>query len=834
MGPHDRIEDTLNKLFAQSRIITWHDQKREMGSAFENIELEAVQKILIENNEFGVKHRIMYQEPDKKFLLYRPGVIPPDQDNWLLDIELGFPVFHADQASLWLTELGLGPAFKELVKQHRCFFEEDVLRERLSARVDPEISLRQLRFEMLGVCVDQEARLDEILMALLDQGAKKQTQAWELIHSCNLEDFFLRLLEEGYGYSAENPTLKDFVFTLFESAYSRGLGESSILNNDALVFIKHWKDSQSHRQSYRTWAETYAQMKNIENDLQDRDYRQLIEMDYFKVIDQKILRDLVRQVAESTITSKECQKILEKRRTTHWFDQFEEAYRAVVSASEFFYTLQQSDFTIHNVDEGIEKYTKYWYRIDQHYRQYIHYQKRSGYSTLFESLSTKVENHYQNNYLLKLSGEWQQALDQIAKWPKGNKSFQKYFYTDFVEPFLLENNKVFVVISDGLRYEIAEELTDLIRHEERYEATLKPMWSMLPSYTQLGMAALLPNIKLSFSESMTGAVDVDGNSAQGTENRGKILADKVPNGGLAMQMDEFVALNAMDARALIRENDVIYFYHNRIDNTGDKRLTETKVFEAVQETQDELLKFIYKLIIANANNILITADHGFIFQNRPIDESEFASVNVEGDKVFYKDRRFAIGKGLKEQDSLMKFSANDLGIDTDVEIQIPKANNRLRLKGAGSRYVHGGASLQELVVPVIHVHKLRNGEVRKVEVDVLGRGSQRITTGQFTATLYQREPVSENVYPRHLRVGLYTLEDVLISDRHEVICSSSSTNSQDREYPLQFILTSQAETANNQDVVLKLEEPIPETSHYQEYKALKYQLNRSIGSDFDF
>ncbi|MEA3326588.1 MAG: BREX-1 system phosphatase PglZ type A, partial [Chloroflexota bacterium] len=412
--------------------------------------------------------------------------------------------------------------------------------------------------------------------------------------------------------------------------------------------------------------------------------------------------------------------------------------------------------------------------------------------------------------------------------------FQKYFYNDFVEPFLLENNKVFVVISDGLRYEIAQELTDLIRHEERYEATLKPMWSMLPSYTQLGMAALLPNNTLSFSDSMTGAVDVDGNSAQGTENRGKILADKVPAGGLAMQMDEFTALNVMDARTLIRENDVIYFYHNRIDSTGDKRLTETKVFEAVQDTQDELLKFIYKLVMANANNILITADHGFIYQNRPIDESEFASVNVEGDTVFYKDRRFAIGKGLKEQDSLMKFTAKDLSIDSDVEIQIPKANNRLRLKGAGSRYVHGGASLQELVVPVIHVHKLRNGEVRKVEVDVLGRGSQRITTGQFTATLYQREPVSENVHPRHLRVGLYTLDDMLISDRHEVICSSSSENAQDREYPLQFILTSQAETANNQDVVLKLEEPIPETSHYQEYKALKYQLNRSIGSDFDF
>jgi len=834
MSSEKRIKETLKKLFYQHRIITWHDEKREMGSFFETFTLDGVQKILIENNEFGVKVRILSEEPDKKFLLYRPGLLPPDEQNWLLDIELGFPVFQADQASLWLAELGLGPAYKELVVQHRCFFEEDLLRERLGARISPEISQKQLRLEMLGVCVDQEARLDEILMALLEQGANKQTQAWDLIQSCHLEALLMDLVEGQFGYITENPTLTDFVFTLFESAYSKGLGKSPGLNNNALVFLKHWKDSQSYRQSYRLWAETYARTKNIDQALHDRDYRQILDIDYFMVIDQKIIRDLVNQVREKTITVQEVRKVLEKRQTTHWFDQFEEAYRAILSASEFLNVLKQSDFKIHNLRDGMDKYTQYWFQIDQHYRHYIYYQKRTGYSTLFESLNDMIENHYQNNYLLTLSGEWQQVLDHITQWPSGETSLQKYFYNDFVESFLQENNKVFVIISDGLRYEIAEELTNLINHEERYEAKLTSMWSTLPSYTQLGMAALLPNKNLSFSKPVTGAVEVDGRSSQGTDNRSKILANGVPSGGLAMQLSEFRELNAMDARALIRDNDVIYFYHNRIDSTGDKRLTEPQVFQAVQESLDELLDFLYKLVIANANNILITADHGFIYQHRPIDESEFASVDVEGSEIYYKDRRFALGKGLIEKDSLMKFKAQDVGIDSDIEIQIPKANNRLRLKGAGSRYVHGGASLHEVVLPVIHVHKLRAGEVRKVEVDVLGAGSQRITTGQISITLYQREPISDNVHFRKLRIGLYTLDGVLISDRHDVICNSPSENAQEREYPIQLILSNQTESANQQDVLLKLEEPIPQTNHYRIYKELKYQMQRVIGSDFDF
>jgi len=445
-----------------------------------------------------------------------------------------------------------------------------------------------------------------------------------------------------------------------------------------------------------------------------------------------------------------------------------------------------------------------------------------------------VEKFYQNNYLLALSGAWQQVMEDVDCWPQGQKPVQRFFYTDQVEPFLLENKKVFVVISDALRYEIAHELVNKIKFEERYEASLKPMWGMLPSYTQLGMAALLPNQKLAFTTPVQGTIDVDGQSSMGTSNRSKILAGVVPNGGLAMRMDEFTELNVTDARALIRNNDVIYFYHNRIDSTGDKQATENKVFEAVDDTLSELKKFLWKLIMANANNILITADHGFIYQNRPIDESEYASVDVEGSEIYYKDRRFALGKGLVEKDSLMKFSARDVGIDSDVELQIPKANNRLRLSGAGSRFVHGGASLQELVLPVIHVHKLRTGEVRKVEVDVLDRGSHLITTGQFSITLYQREPIEENIQPRHLRIGLYDAVGVLISDRHEVICNSASENSREREYPLKFILTSQAESANNKDVLLKLEEPVPQTSHYYEYKTIRYTLQRTITSDFDF
>ncbi len=76
------------------------------------------------------------------------------------------------------------------------------------------------------------------------------------------------------------------------------------------------------------------------------------------------------------------------------------------------------------------------------------------------------------------------------------------------------------------------------------------------------------------------------------------------------------------------------------------------------------------------------------------------------------------------------FTPEQLGLDSDLEVQIPKSIHRLRLPGAGSRFVHGGAALQEIVVPVLTVNKKRKSDTRLVNVEVLPE-SDKITTGQL-------------------------------------------------------------------------------------------------------
>ena len=699
---------------------------------------------------------------------------------------------------------------------------------------------------MLAVCVGSDARLDNIveqlLVPLANDKADESEDAYQLLNRCHLTDFFWQQLQRSYAYQSESPSLKDFVISLFGWSYYQSLSttkqaDSMILNSAALVFLKRWKDSRTYQNTFETLSNECASILNIEADLLQREVEELIELDYFKLIDQKIISGMVRAVEDRTLSAGDITFWCRQRRMTHWFNDYKHLYNAIEVASQFVTLLDTVQFNMPTATEALQSYTRHWFKLDQYYRQYIYALKVSGQNSLLNSLTEQIENLYTNRYLLPLNNEWQAQVDAMQQWHVPEVTPQTYFFMQWVKPFLSNKKKVFVIISDAFRFEAGEEMVSCIRKEDRFQAELDYQLSSLPSYTQLGMASLLPEAEqqavLSFTDDNTATTFLDGQSTQGTINRDKLMKSALGKRAAAVQAKLLMEMTATESRALVKAHDVIYFYHNRIDHTGDKMQSEGEAFEATQKTFNDLMRLIKKLTNANASNILITADHGFIYQNSPLDESDFLSAEVGGE-ILYRDRRFLLGKSLSSGSGLKAFSADELKLSGDVGALIPKGIQRLRLKGSGSRFVHGGASLQEVVVPVIKINKKRQSDTSAVDVDILRSGSTVITSGQLAVTLYQADPVTEKVQPRHLRAGIYTEENQLISDLHNLLLDLTSDNPREREMKLRFLLTQEADAANEQEVILRLDEPVSGTNHFKEYKSLRYTLRRSFTSDFDF
>ncbi len=830
----DEIKAALARLFTRHRVVVWTDEKRELAAEFEALELDDIIKIALHNDEFGVKHRILREEPAGHFLLYREGPAPADTENWLLDVELAYATFRANQTDLWLAELGLPPEFRQHIEPHQEFFKVARRREALRARLEQSDSPAVVRMKMLGVCAAAEPLLDEILEALLDELAVGKDERIRLIEKCGLGELLWGEMERVYGYTSNTQSVQDLAITLFQAGYAVGLGQTAFLKPDALVFLRRWKDSASHRESFETLSAEAARVLNVNADLQNRGARTLNDFDLFESVDRKILSDLARAIAARTISAEECEEIVRKRSRTHWFAEFRDLYEALQAAVRFTAALSAADLTVRSLRDGFEQYCRSWHRLDQLYRQVLTHARRSREATLLKDVLDLVENLYTNNYLLPVNNRWQETVDACESWGAPGVPGQAGFYEQYVVPFRRRDTKVCVVISDALRYEIADELCRLIRQEDRYDADLDAVLGVLPSFTQLGMAALLPHETLGLSEDRQGVALVDGASTLGSEYRRRALERMAGSRVEVIGAEELLRLDKDEGRALFRDHDVVYVYHNRIDKVGDSRDSEERVFEAVGETLQELVKIVKKLTAANASNVIVTADHGFIYQDRKLEDSDFLSQEPVGADIEARNRRYVVGRGLQKGSGFKHFTAAQLGLTGPHEFLFPKSINRLRVQGSGARYVHGGTSLQEVVVPVLQIKKKRQGDVTKVTVEFIGGGNATITTGQLAAVLYQVEPVTDKVQSRTLRAGIYTEAGDLISDRHELTFDFTSENERDRQRRVRFVLTAAADAANGQTVLLKLEEPVVGTGYYQAYASRAYVLRRSFTKDFDF
>lgn len=833
----ERIAKGLERLFDEHRIVFWYDDKQEMGQVYEELSLDSVEKIAIQNDEFGVKYRILKQEPKQKFLIYRDEPEPANIDNWLLDVQLASAVFAADQVAMWLNELGQPLAFRETILAHEEFFRSRKRMEALKKLLKPGDTATNLRQRMLSVCCDADGGFDTAVEGLLADLAGEKDDRLKLIDRVGLKEYLWNQMARTFGYHAEEPSIEDFAITLFKSAFEADLDGEGALNNEATVYFKRWKNSKKTDMDFAELSGKYASLLCKREELCGIDFRRLMSLDHFEEIDREIIRSMVAELSAQTLKHSDVVRWCRERRDSHWYDGYRHVYQAIGYAAEFQQALADVTLGMTSLAEGIQRYSQVWFRIDQLYRKFIYHMQQSRQASLMADLNDRVENLYSNNFLMKLNDAWQVQVDAADQWRLVGVDMQADFYQRQVRARFRDakpEQKVCVIISDALRYEVAEELLSSIRGMDKFDAKISPMVGCLPSYTQLGMASLLPNTALSISEDDSKTVFEGTQSTQGSSNRAKVLAGASKGDRtLVTKFDDIMELPGSTAKEMIRDHDVIYVYHNQIDAVGDKRDTEERVFKAAEDTIDEVTKLVKKLTSANARSILITADHGFIYQNRPIAESDYSSADVSGGEVFSKDRRFVTGRDLQQSHGLKHFTSKQLGLAGNTEVLIPNSINRLRQQGSGSRYVHGGASLQEVVVPLIEVGKKRKSDVSTVEVEILAGGRSIISSSQLSVVFYQKDVVTEKRAPRLLNAAIYSKSDELISNEHEIDFDLTEESARAREIKKQFLLTKNADAFEGQQVFLVLKERQGKTSYFEKVAQHPYTLRRGMGTDFD-
>jgi len=828
-----QIDAALARLFNEEghRIVFWNDPEREFINTLPFVYLENVNVLRLDQvGALEAKIRLEREDPAGRYLVYSPTEEPDYEKDWLLDIRLYSGSFRADRASMLLQELGLvNQHLREHLGERRKFLDNKDRVRKLQTLVEPNDTDMDLDRKMVAVV----ARADQpewfnIVRTLFHAYTESQQNGdidldaspavWEQIEKFDLDKPFWQTAKSLFGYAEEIPCLRNLLIRLMVTDYAqhfRGDVPASLQHlvlpqagrANAVVCLAQWRDSSSKGASYDRLSAAVARLLKMEDHLAGQEIGGLLDVMTFLDVEKAIVRGLRDRVVTTaaTIDAEDVREIATRRQAGHWAAPGAPAspevpraaihavYDALVAAAEFFAlrNRHQLGFDFDDAQAMYRAYETDLFRFDQLYRHFCEAadQAEAQNWDVLKKLRQEVEAGYATWYVTTLALGWGKFVDPqgrtalLAKWQIAQVPNQQCFFERYVRPRLEEadRRRAFVVVSDAFRYEAAEELTRELNGKYRFEAELSSQLGVLPSYTALGMAALLPHATLTYKASGDVLAD-DKPTAAG--QRGGILAAV---DGVAVKADDLLAMKKDEGREFVSGKRVVYIYHNAIDAVGDAAATEKDTFAAVRKAINDLAAIVgYVFNNLNGNHVVITADHGFLFTETPPGEPDRSSLPHEPAGTVKVKKRYLLGTKLPDGEGVWHGStantANALG---DMDFWIPRGANRFRFTGA-SRFVHGGAMLQEVVVPVITVRH-RKGKAaeetktKPVTVHVLGT-SHKITTARHRFELIQMEPVSERVKAITLKVAVYEGEEPVTNIETATFDSSSGNLDERRKW----------------------------------------------------
>ncbi|ADP11609.1 hypothetical protein EJP617_19280 [Erwinia sp. Ejp617] len=846
----------LKAKFAEHRIVFWHDPDKRFLEELGNLKLENVTLLdMTDQSQLAVKKRIEIDEPEQQFLLWFPHDVPAKEFDWLLDIRLYSAEFHADFAAITLNTLGIPqPGLRDHIQRRKAFFSPRRL-SALKGLVTEQENEASLDKKMVAVIAGvKTAKTEEILFSLMTQYVNQQQDddsdlenTLALLKRHDLQGVLWGILNQEMGYQAEHPSLENLILKLFCTDLSAQADphksawlEKNVLATpsgraSALAFMVTWRADRRYKDAYDYCAQQMQDALRPEDQYRLSSPYDLHACETTLSIEQTIIHALVTQLQEesTTLDREAFKKLMSERQSKYWCQTRQEYYAiydALRQAERLLNLRNRHIDGFHYQDSATfwKAYCEELFRFDQAYRLFNEYALlvHSKGAMILKSLDDYIEALYSNWYLAELSRSWNKVLaaeNRMQAWRIPGVPSQQNFYNEAVKPQF--NNpqikRVFVIISDALRYEVAEELGNQIKTEKRFTAELRSQLGVLPSYTQLGMAALLPHDEMGYQPGNGDIVYADGLSTSGTPNRNTILKKYK---GMAVKSDDLLKWKNQEGRDLIRDYEVVYIWHNTIDAIGDSASTEEKTFEACRNAVVELKDLVTRVINRlHGTRIIVTADHGFLFQQQPLSGQDKTTLQIKPDNTIKNHKRFIIGHQLPADDFCWKGKVADTaGVSDNSEFMIPKGIQRFHFSG-GARFVHGGATLQEVCVPVLQVKALQktaaDKQPQRRPVDIVAYHPMiKLVNNIDKVSLLQTHPVSELYETRILNIFIVDSANNMVSSKERISFDSDNGTMEKRVRDVTLKLIG-ANFNRRNEYWLVLEDAQTETG-YQKYPVI--------------
>lgn len=809
----ETLKENILKTFENQngRIIAfWYDVNGENEAVLDDLQFDNIKILkLTKRNNLYAKKLLEHDDKTSNYLIYAGFEKPEPKDNWFLDTQFYSKEFSVDEVANLCNEFEIYDAeAKEIFRKHLKFFNNRERVKKFAKILPSNKSSANIYVAMLATLVG--GKLPEIFKVTQRYIVKSLIDNIDVdkeFATYGLADKFWQFMDANFGYKGEREPkllLASIIFRklkqqLSGSNFPETYKKYTCANTaevECNLFLENWFRDSELMPYYKELAGLIeADFKVAEN---ITDWSEIIEQEPDFTTLEVFDRYLITYFVNSFETLKcEDKRILEKRKNTLFYEKYKFVYEALYWAIELNNLIKNQSIPDLKPQEFVKQYAEKYFRIDKAYRKFYYYCQKANNRGL-DKVKDIVEKAYVNRFLDELNSKFSKQMTILAPiWAIDDVPMQKDFYHNEIRK---QKTKTVVIISDALRYEIAEEIMQEIKSSYAIKADteLEYMLGSIPSYTKLGMAALLPHESLSMNAKCE--VLADGLSTVGSENRAKILKAANENSRV-LSLSDFDDLSREELRDIFAGLDVAYVYQDKIDSTGEHN--EKDLFVAAEQALREIvvkIKFIFNNSLAS--NIIVTADHGFLYQYSDLQEHQKITIGTVD--ALETKKRFILGKNAMNTQGVMNFDMCYIFKDSDLIASIPHNINRFKTAGSGINYVHGGASLQEIVIPVLKIKQNRKQEIKKVDI-VLENSSRKITNNKFTLSFLQKESISENIKPRTFSISMWDEENnIQISNEILIDANIESNSMEDRIFKKTLELRSfQAEKNKDYYLIIK-------------------------------
>lgn len=753
----NQIQNRLNELFVsygERKLIFWFDSKKEFEEDIDSgaIQLENAQiKKIDAHTQFLTKRFLELEDTENNYLIYAPFQRMSDEDNnnHLLSLLKYSSLFNADRISLVMNQLEIPADLHEVMTKYHTFFSaksrivsfEKMLSDAIQTKEDLETNI------MAVLTKSNAPQLYSVIQALFVEYSFGENRLYLQLEKYDLLEAFWNAIFKYYGFQSEQPTIQKLIICFYSNAFYGQLGYQNLPVNlkeyevveqtNAIVsFMDLFMNDSRYQEASDILSEEVYQLINGERLLNKISIEELISSDTFEPIHQRIIRYYITQLlsgdSTTVIDGSTIEDVITHKERSHFGNKYHHHYQVVLNAQMLLNSLGQ--LNIRQLSNVLSHYEEESFAIDQYYRKFIWHLDQIENQDNFLDLQALVEKQYKI-FLDEISYVWNNLL-YLNERPS---------LLDFYDNYARNKVKTVVIISDALRYEAARELQMVLQKDKKYSTKMETNFTVLPSVTEFGKAALLKSRNQTLNYENGFEVKIDGSSTTGTINRDKILKNKNPN-SLAITYDEVISKgNAKELRELFNGLEVIYLYHDQIDKTGDHG-QEHQVFDAVQKTIDELSLLLPRISNgANVYRFIITSDHGFIYRRSKVEEHEKIE-NPSFDDSDRVERRFLISDHLYEEVGITSMRLGEVLRNDDPRyIHYPETATIFKKKGGGQNYVHGGSSPQELLVPVLEVSIARGSSTKEQTKVQLMTTKRKVIGLSISLEFYQTDAVNESV-----------------------------------------------------------------------------------------